>query len=760
MGRAGEGLPSRESIVKPFLPAWSALEWISALVLLLAVFVAYLPVWKAGFVWDDSFYLTDNPNLIDMRGLTAIWTGSAADISPLAITTFWVEHALWGFAPLPYHLVNVLEHGACALLLWRVLFALGIPGAWLGASLWALHPVNVESVAWVTELKNTQSGGFFLLAILFFMRWQKAKAADAAASAHGDYALVLFFAALAMATKSSTVILPAVLCLVAWWMEGRWQWRNLVRVAPVFLLTLAASAVSIWTQSLALSTLNDPGLARSFPERIVTAGVAVWFYLGKLVWPHPVMTVYPRWTIDASIWTSYLPVLAVVVTFFILWLKRDSWAWAPFFAFAYFLFALLPVLGMFDNYIFQYSLVFDHFQYLSSMGPMALAGAGLVRLADRIIPGNRVLPSALGVMLLLVLGVLSWQRAATFQSEETLWADTVAKNPESWTGHYNLGIAAAKHGRNDEAKFHFHRAIDIYPRYANARSNLAMLLLKEGHPDEALVEINQALKIDPKSGEVHRVLGWALWKKGHLDEATAAFKKATELDPTLPEAACGYGQILLEQGQIDQAIVEFGKAINLNPNLVEVYYNLGKACMKKGQTDLGIAAFEKSLEIDPTKVDAYDELGLALVQKGQLNDGVIQYQKALEIDPKSAPTESNLGVALFQAGLKDEAMKHLRKAMELDPASAEANSNLGNACLATGQLDAAIAHYQKALSLDAAFNDAHRNLGVAYLYRGRPADAIVQFQEVLKINPGDTVTQGLLAKAQAMAAAQPPGRAH
>ena len=216
--------------------------------------------------------------------------------------------------------------------------------------------------------------------------------------------MTLLFAALAMASKSSTVILPVVLCLCAWWVEGRWHWRNLARVAPVFLMSVAASAVSIWTQGLQLATVADPQWARTWPERLVTAGDAVWFYLGKLLWPHPLITIYPRWQIDAGQWVSYLPLLAVIVVLFILWLKRESWSRALVFCLRLFLAALLPVLGLVDNYIFRYSLVFDHFQYLAGMGPLALAGAGMVRFADFVIPKKPWLQSILCAGLLLILG--------------------------------------------------------------------------------------------------------------------------------------------------------------------------------------------------------------------------------------------------------------------------------------------------------------------------------------------------------------------
>ncbi len=222
-----------------------------------------------------------------------------------------------------------------------MLLALHVPGAWLGATLWALHPVQVESVAWITETKNTESGLFFLTSILFFLRWRRER--DSNDGGGWNYGLMLLFAPLAMASKSSTVILPVVLCLCAWWMEGKWHRRNVVSVVPVFLMSIAASALSIWTVTQH-EGIDDPQWARSWPQRLITAGDAVWFYLAKLLWPHPLMTIYPRWAVDAGRWYSYLPLLAVILVLVVLWRKRESWGRPYFFAWAYFLVALLPVL--------------------------------------------------------------------------------------------------------------------------------------------------------------------------------------------------------------------------------------------------------------------------------------------------------------------------------------------------------------------------------------------------------------------------------
>jgi len=297
--------------VIPRPPSWFKRDWLWGLILILAVILTYTPVWWAGFVWDDDINVTANPCIVGPLGLKEIWTTTHAGYYPLVLTTVWVEHALWGLAPLPYHLVNVLLHATCAVLLWWVLRSLRILGAWLGAALWALHPVQVESVAWITELKNTQSCLFYLLTIRFFLEWQNREILDQK-GIERDYLLALVFALLAILSKPSTVVLPAVLGLVWWWMGGQWHGRLVLRLAPFFLIAAAASIWAIVEQKFHAGAVGSEW-AQTWAERLVIAGKIVWFYLGKLVWPHPLIFIYPRWEIDASHLVAYLPMTAVVL---------------------------------------------------------------------------------------------------------------------------------------------------------------------------------------------------------------------------------------------------------------------------------------------------------------------------------------------------------------------------------------------------------------------------------------------------------------
>ncbi len=349
-------------------------DWLFAAALVAAVFLAYQPVWRAGFIWDDDAHLTANPCVVGPKGLKEIWTTTAARICPLVQTTFWFEHKAWGLAPLPYHLVNVLLHAANALVLWQVLRKLGVLGAGLGAAIWALHPVQVETAAWITELKNTQSAFFYLLAILFFANFILAQREANPKAPRGWYCASLICGALAVASKSSTVVLPVVLGLCAYWLEGRWLWRWIWQLLPFALLAAASSALAVWTQSLDIGGRAD--WQRGWPERLAVAGRAIWFYLGKLLWPHPLIFIYPRWRIDVANPLSYVPLAAALLALAVLWRWRRGWARETWFAFTYFVVALLPVLDLVNHYFVRYSFVGDHFQYLASMGILALLGAG------------------------------------------------------------------------------------------------------------------------------------------------------------------------------------------------------------------------------------------------------------------------------------------------------------------------------------------------------------------------------------------------
>src|SRR5438876_2499936 len=355
-------------------PVWQR-DWLSAFLLIALVFVSYARVLNAGFIWDDESHLTQNPCVVGPLGLKDIWTTTRAVYYPLVLTTFWILHKAASLNPLPYHILNVLMHAGSAVLLWCVLRELRVPGAWLGAALWALHPVMVQSVAWVTELKNTQSCLFYLLSVFCFLNWEdQSHTRKRPIKSTWMFSLSLVCFVLATLSKPSVVMLPIVLALCVWWRRGRIGWKDGVPLAPFLLISAFASAWTIWEQKFHASAVG-PEWTQTWPERLIIAGRATWFYLGKLVWPHPLIFIYPRWEIHSWQWMAYLPFLAATLGLIVLWALPGRGGRALFFAAAYYVVSLFPVLGFFSVYFFRYSFVSDHFQYLASMGPLALAGA-------------------------------------------------------------------------------------------------------------------------------------------------------------------------------------------------------------------------------------------------------------------------------------------------------------------------------------------------------------------------------------------------
>jgi len=617
-------------------------DWLWGLILFVAVIATYSPVWWAGYVWDDGLHLTANPCIVGPLGLKEIWTTQRASICPLVLTTFWVEHKLWGLAPLPYHLVNVFMQGGCAILLWQLLRSLRVPGAWLGAALWALHPLQVESVAWISEMKNTQSCIFYLLAIHFYVQGLNSAETGERKQTSWNYALTWIFAALAMASKTSTVVLPGVLCLCAWWMEGKWHWRNLIRVAPVFAMSVVAIAITLRPHSQVTSIMSDPQVARSWPESVAASGDVIWFYLGKLLWPYPLMTIYPSWKMDPTQVIAYLPLLSAIFLLVILWLNRRSWDRASFFALAYYLIALSPFLGLIDQTFWRLSSVEDHLQYLAGMGPLALAGAGLVWLVDVFIPGRQQLRASLAAAVLLLFGTLSWQRAWAYRSDETLWSDALAKNPSSGAGYVNFGAA----------------------------------LLQEGRVDEAITHFQKAEQLDPYNVNVYNNLGAALFQKGQVDEAMAQFQKAQEIDPGEAKAYCNLGVALVQKGQVDEAIAQYQKAEQLDPYYANAYANCALALVQKGRVDEAIAQYRKELGNNPGDASAHNKLGHLLLQKGQVDEAITQFEKVLAITPADAETHNNLGALFFQQGRLNDAIAQLKEALRLRPDYSHAQENL------------------------------------------------------------------------------------
>jgi tetratricopeptide (TPR) repeat protein len=698
-------------------------HWIWALVLIALVIISYGRVFNADFIWDDESHLTRNPCIVGPLGLKEIWTSARAVYYPLVLTAFWTVHRFVGLSPWPYHLLNVVLHAGSAVMLWQVLRQLNVRGAWLGAALWALHPVMVQSVAWVTELKNTQSGFLYLLSIFYFLKWADVKsfslpsplpsqrrgqseglsiksetqATNSFAStlfplrrgevepsaantelksrSHGRwwiFALSLLFFILATLSKPSVVMLPVVLALCVWWRKRRIYWRDIAVLAPFVLVSALASVWTILEQKFHAGAIGAEW-AQTWPERVIIAGRAIWFYLAKLIWPHPLVFIYPRWEIDASQLIAYLPLLAALGGLFGLWLNRAKWGRAIFFAASYYVVSLFPVLGFFSVYFFRYSFVSDHFQYLASMGPLALAGAGIVTFVERFGETRSQLASdtdtlqfsggsiaAIGwkfSLLPLICGLfliglcfLTWRQTAVYRNLVALYTETLTKNPGCWMAHYNLGIALNEQGHADGAIAHYRQAIELRPNYPEAHYNLGRLLVQKGQVDEAVTHYQKTLEIDPADAEAHNNLGATLFSSGRVDEAIAHYRKALAIQPDYADASCNLAGALLSTGDLDGAIAYYSGCLAVSPNQVEAQYNFATVLLRTGRTDEAMTHYQKVLELRPDNADARANLGSVFLAKGRVRDAIAQYRDALRISPDNVTAQSNLAWLLATAG--------------------------------------------------------------------------------------------------------------
>jgi tetratricopeptide (TPR) repeat protein len=529
---------------------------LAALLLVVLTLAAYLPALRAGYVWDDDDYVYENHLLWEPDGLRRIWFSADAPSQyfPLVYTTYRLEYALWGLDPFGYHLVNVLLHAANALLLWRLLAALKLPGGPIAAALFALHPVHVESVAWITERKNVLSGLMFLASLIAWVRHTDGtgpKGCPVGGSGAGrrSYWLSIGAYQLGLFAKTTVCILPAALVL-SLWVRGRpVDRRRWLEIAPFVGLGIVAGVVAILWEQLHQGTTQR--LAPGWPDVWIVASRAVWFYLEKLVLPLDLMFSYPKFAIDAHDPLHWLPLAALAALTAALWTLRARIGRAPIATLTYYVAALSPILGFVSLYTFLYTYVADHYQYLASFGPLALAGAG----ASRLLRSRRGVAVATAVALCAILasyGVLTWRQARVYHSHETLWADTAAKNPGSWMARHNLGEAYLHERRYDEAGEAFEAALAVKSDLDKTHRNLGIVRWRQGRLGEARRHFDEAIRIRPDfwNGQLTRA-GFLL--ATHPQAAYHAYSHLTFLRPDRPEGHVGEARALARLGRRDEA---------------------------------------------------------------------------------------------------------------------------------------------------------------------------------------------------------------
>jgi protein O-mannosyl-transferase len=620
---------------------------------------AYLPALHGDLLWDDSAHLTA-PALRSFHGLWRIWSevGTTQQYYPLLHSAFWLEHRLWGDAVAGYHLTNIALHAVSACLVVMIVRRLSLPGAWLAGFVFALHPVFVESVAWISEQKSTLSGVFCLGSLLTYLYFDQTHFDQTHFDqTHFDqtrrkstYLLATGLFVLALLSKTVTATLPAVLLVIIWWQRRRLAWRrDVLPLLPWFALGISAGVFTAWMERTLIGA-RGAAFMLTPAQRVLIAGRAIFFYASKLMWPVNLTFSYHRWTIDPAVWWQWLfpaGVLAVGISLGLLARRHRG----PLAGFLIFTGTLFPVLGFLNVYPFRYSYVADHFQYLASLGIIVPVASALTRVAGRIASGKTV-TIALSAMLVLATGVLTWRQSGAYHDVETLYSETLARNPASFLAHNNLGVVLLERpGRLPEAITEFQAALRIEPDYPEAHTNLGLALSRiPGRLPEAIAEYQAAIRIKPDYAVAHTDLGSALLLiPGRLQDAITECQAALRINPDDSDAHNNLGSALARiTGRLPDAIAEYRAAIGIKPDYAEAHNNLGSALAHTpGRLPEAIAEYQAALQIRPDYAEAHYNLGNTLAQiPGRLQDAADEYRAALLIRPDLAELHYNLALTL------------------------------------------------------------------------------------------------------------------
>jgi tetratricopeptide (TPR) repeat protein len=761
--------------VKPKLfPVPGRLDTCLIILLFAATFIAYWPSLRGGVLWDDDAHIT-RPGLQSIGGLGRIWfqPGATQQYYPVLHTAFWVEHHVWGDSTLGYHVLNVVLHAVAACLFALILSQLSIRGAWVGAFIFALHPIGVESVAWISEQKNTLSAVFYLLAMLLYLRYdeQTGEGSPRDLRFTREYFMALACFVAAILSKSVTATLPAALLVIFWWKRGRLSWnRDVLPLLPWFGVAIAGGLFTAWVERRFVGAVGKD-FSLSVVQRVLISGRDVWFYLRRLVWPSNLMFIYPRWDVNASVWWQYLFPAGVIALIAAAWLVRGRFR-GPLAVVLFFVGSLFPALGFFNAYPFIYSFVADHFQYLASLGMITLA-ASFCRGKWR---------TAAAIVVIAVLGVLTRVDSAMYRDSETLYRTTFAGNPNCWMCYNNLGFVLFNQGRLEEALPLYVKALEIKPDYAEAKNNLGVVLssqhrtatavarfqealqLKPDYPDalnnlanvlvtqdkpeEAMPYLQKALQLRPDYAEAKLNMGAALLKMNRIPDAITNLKDAVRLKPDYAEAHGILGVAWYTAGQITEARTEFEQAVRLKPNFAPPHRDLAEALWELGQPDQAIAQLETALRLDPNDEEAHESLGKVYTSKGRPAEAVAQFEEVLRVKPDAPVVHNDLALALEALKKPQDALTHFQEAIHLKPDYAEAHYNLGLLLINMGRRSDSINEFKATLKYDPNNAEAHDALGAALYDSGRFSEAVAEFSETQRLKPDLAGVQGNLELAR------------
>lgn len=724
-------------------------EWRKGRGLALLAVVAYIPALLfGGFVWDDWIFVTE-PLVRRLDGIVSIWL-SPAEIRredhywPIVYTTFWIEHKLWGFNPAGYHAVNIALHALNSVLVWRLLLRLGVPGAWLVAAVFAVHPVHVESVAWIIERKDLLSALFYLGAVHVWLRFTEAPHP-------GRYVLCLALFAAALLSKSIAVTLPAALLLLRWWQAGRVTWRDAACVTPLFALALGVTLADLAFYRDRI----DSALDYSLVERALIAARALWVYAHQLVWPASLPVLYTRWDVHPGDLLGWLAIAALVAFGATLWLARDRIGRGPLAGALFFALTLSPVLGFVDFGFMRFAFVADRFQYLASIGPLAVILGAAVHYASRLHPRGRAVAVVTAATVLLVLGALGWRQSWIYRNDLAYARHIDAVNPRHHIGQAILSQALNAAGHHEEALAAARRGVDLSEGQRgsdhDAQVALGGALLALHRPVEAEAALRRALARWPRNrlGGPRLQLARALVRQARYEEGLALHQALIREDPDNDEAYLYRGMALLESGRHEAAVESFDRALAVVRDLgtePHLHALLGETLHKLGRPDAAAAHLDRALELDP------DNVWFLLARVDLARDR--QRAAGPPVDGHDRPAVRAAGRTGHEAWAEEfhvrlaEARERCETAIEQDPGYMLARVALGAVLQRMDEYETAATVLEEALALAPSrpvARDAHRVLGEIFERRGRFEAAARHWRSTLDIHPLDATALERLA---------------
>ena len=732
------------------------------------VAVSYYPALLAGFVWDDVV-LVEEPAVHAWSGLWNIWF-SPADMHrevhywPIVYTTFWLEHKLWGLDPFGYHLVNVLLYMVNVLLLWRLLRCLAVPGAWAVAAVFAVHPMHVESVAWVMGRKDLLSGLFYMACALCWIRsmdgtggggidargspvpkkpplprsfWRRWWPLDSLRVPRpGLYlaALALFVAA--MLSKSVAVTLPVAFAVLLWWKNGRLTWTDAWRIFPFFLVALciAVADLSYYTSGRVFP------FEYGFPERVLIAARALWFYAGKLVWPTDLAVVYPLWDIDAGDPLAWGYLVAAGAVAALLWLGRHWLGRAPLAGAAFFALTLSPMLGFVSYMYMSYSFVADRYAYLAGIGVLSVFVGAAAHCAGRLPNAARIGATGVLVAVLAVFGKLTWEQAGIFRDEIAFYNHIISLNPQAPTAHLNLASALLGAGRPAEALAASLIAVERHPGSARAHNSHRASLLTLNRPDAAADRFRRAAELDPGDHKARQIMAQIRSRQGRFAESARWYREVIDIDPESASAHYGLGVALFRLGRYEQAVESLERADSLLPDPLPVgsLHLLAEALLRQQRHEEALERYRGVLEINPENVAAHAGIGYALFHLKRYEEAIDSLARSVSLRPESPAAADRhvvIGQASMELGREEAAAEHYARALALDARNTKALDSLAVLRFRQQRHEEALHLYRAMIDIGEANAQLHANVGAVLYQLGRPEEALRSLERARALDP-------------------------